>query len=182
MPASSPAPLPACCEALTHALPTRGRPRRVSARADPVNYLCLLAFTLTTSVTVGVVCAIYRQAGYEDVILQALLYTAVLVVGLTLWALQSSIPFDFCIAPLMLSLMLLLVAGAYSFFLQSSLLYTAYCYFGALVFCIYIVVDTKLICERLGYDDYIVAAIELYLDIVHLFLFILRILGSSGRS
>ena len=34
------------------------------------------------------------------------------------------------------------------------------------------------VCQRLGYDDYIIAAIELYLDLVNLFLFILRILGS----
>ena len=36
-----------------------------------------------------------------------------------------------------------------------------------------------MLCNRLGYDDYIPAAIELYLDLVNLFLYILRLLASS---
>ena len=33
--------------------------------------------------------------------------------------------------------------------------------------------------QRLGYDDYIVAAIEIYLDLINLFLYILKFLASS---
>jgi FtsH-binding integral membrane protein len=46
----------------------------------------------------------------------------------------------------------------------------------------YIVFDTYMITSRLGYDDYIVAAIELYLDLVNLFLYILKILASNRNS
>ena len=54
---------------------------------------------------------------------------------------------------------------------------------GSLVFCIFIIYDTYLITRKLGYDDYIVAAVELYLDIINLFLRILHVLACmSGRD
>jgi len=145
----------------------------------PLNYLCLAAFTFATAIVVGVVCGVYRAAGYEGLIWQAMLYTALLTVGLTLWALQTKFRFDFLAVPLALSLLLLIVAGICARLLGSALLYSLYAYFGALIFCVYIVYDSKMIAERLGYDDYIIAAIELYLDIVNLFLFVLSFLGSS---
>ena len=37
--------------------------------------------------------------------------------------------------------------------------------------------DTYMIHKRLGPDDYIIAAIELYLDIINLFIFILQLLN-----
>ena len=54
---------------------------------------------------------------------------------------------------------------------------TLYALAGSLIFCIYIIYDTYLITRKLGYDDYIVAAIELYLDMLNLFLFLLSLLG-----
>jgi len=61
--------------------------------------------------------------------------------------------------------------------LRSDLLMTLYALAGSLIFCIYIIYDTYLITRKLGYDDYIVAAIELYLDMLNLFLFLLSLLG-----
>ena len=57
-----------------------------------------------------------------------------------------------------------------------------YSWLGTLIFSGYVVVDTQKIMDKLGVDDYIIAAIELYLDIINLFLFILQILGSSSRN
>lgn len=42
-----------------------------------------------------------------------------------------------------------------------------------LLFSFYIVWDTRMIMERFGYDDYIIAAIILYVDIINLFLKVL---------
>ena len=52
---------------------------------------------------------------------------------------------------------------------------------GALLFCAWIIFDTWKISSVLGYDDYIIASIELYLDILNLFLFVLQLLG-GGRK
>lgn len=50
---------------------------------------------------------------------------------------------------------------------------------GALLFCGYIVVDTQLIMKSYHLDDEVLAAIKLYLDILNLFLFILRMMRNS---
>ncbi|KAJ2816630.1 hypothetical protein FBU31_006508, partial [Coemansia sp. 'formosensis'] len=48
----------------------------------------------------------------------------------------------------------------------------------ALVFCGYILYDTHMIMHRLSPDEYIIASLDLYLDVVNLFLAILRILNN----
>ena len=49
---------------------------------------------------------------------------------------------------------------------------------GAALFSLYIVYDVYMISKRTSPDDYVPAAIELYLDIANLFLHILRILAA----
>ena len=100
-----------------------------------------------------------------------------LFVLLTLFAMQSRVEWSFLGAGLYGSLYLLIVAGLLGLLLRSDLLMTLYALAGSLIFCIYIIYDTYLITRKLGYDDYIVAAIELYLDMLNLFLFLHSLLG-----
>jgi len=53
---------------------------------------------------------------------------------------------------------------------------------GALIFCGYIVFDTWRILHQIQPDDYVEAAIQLYLDIVNLFLHILEILLKLAKN
>lgn len=50
---------------------------------------------------------------------------------------------------------------------------------GSVIFSLYIVYDTWMITKALSYDEYILGAINLYLDFVNLFLMILRLLAGS---
>lgn len=50
---------------------------------------------------------------------------------------------------------------------------------GAILFSAYIVVDTQIIMKSMHLDDEVPAAIKLYLDILNLFLFILRMMRNS---
>lgn len=67
-------------------------------------------------------------------------------------------------------------------FWKNSVAQLVYACLGALLFSIYLIYDTQLILGKGEYsyslDDAYLAAIQLYLDIINLFLFILRILGS----
>lgn len=54
-----------------------------------------------------------------------------------------------------------------------------YALLGALLFCGYLVFDIHLLAARLDMDEYIWASVALYLDVINLFLYILRILGNS---
>ena len=53
---------------------------------------------------------------------------------------------------------------------------------GAIVFSCFIVFDTHLLIHKLSPEEYIVAAINLYLDIINLFLEILKILDAMKRN
>ncbi len=55
----------------------------------------------------------------------------------------------------------------------------AYSTAGIVVYGIYVIADLKIIAERLEIDDYILGAITLYMDLITLFIHILRILGSK---
>jgi hypothetical protein len=58
---------------------------------------------------------------------------------------------------------------------------SVYALFGSVLFSLYIIYDTYMICERLDVEDYVVAAIELYLDLINLFLYILQLLSEANR-
>lgn len=52
---------------------------------------------------------------------------------------------------------------------------------GAFVFSLFIIFDTHMMMRKLSPEEYVVAAVNLYLDIINLFLYILRILQESRR-
>ena len=52
---------------------------------------------------------------------------------------------------------------------------------GAILFSLFIIYDTNKIMRYFGVDDYIIAAIELYLDVINLFRYLLMFLA-AGRS
>jgi len=66
-------------------------------------------------------------------------------------------------------------------------MYTLVCLVGTLnfnifVLCRYIVFDTSRLIHRFEPDEYVHAAIQLYLDILNLFLYILRILSKLQKK
>lgn len=59
---------------------------------------------------------------------------------------------------------------------------TIYSLLGALLFCAYLVYDTHLLIQRVGLDEYVWASVNIYLDIINLFLYILRLLGENRNN
>ena len=53
---------------------------------------------------------------------------------------------------------------------------------GALLFCGFIIFDTHMIMHKVSTEEYIMASIELYLDFINLFLYILRILQAARNK
>jgi FtsH-binding integral membrane protein len=52
---------------------------------------------------------------------------------------------------------------------------------GILIYGFYVIVDIKLISERIDIEDYILGAITLYIDLMSLFIYILMILGEKKK-
>lgn len=142
----------------------------------PANYILLLVFTLGESFNVGFVCAIYDAAGMGVLIVTAFAITAGLFAILTAYALISGKDFSYLGGFLTTALFGLVAAGLIGVIfpgLGSNIVVSV---IGALTFCAYILFDTWRIEKKFDYDDYICATIELYLDIINLFLYILKIL------
>ena len=106
--------------------------------------------------------------------------------GLTLYAVQTKVDYTIYGNIGIILLFGLLFFGFLISFLQIQMMQTIYSVGGASLFSFYIVYDTQLITggseRKIQYtiDDFAIASVNLYLDIVNLFLFMLDILG--GRT
>lgn len=149
----------------------------VKRRQTPTNYILLTAFTFVQSYTVAVVVSFYDQMA----VLQAFLLTLGVTVGLTLYTFQSKRDFSTWGAGLYAFLMVLVVGGLLQFVVASSHLELVLSLAGAALFSFFLIFDTHMIMHRVSPEEYILATIELYLDVINLFLHILRIVGEARR-
>jgi len=143
----------------------------------PLNMALLGGFTLCMAYTVGVVCAMYYENHLGLVVLQALILTAAVFVSLTSYVFVTGKDFSFLGAGLFSALFILIIWGFlnsfFDFGLGGRMIFSL---LGALVFCGYILYDTSMILHHYGPDDYVMAAIALYLDLVNLFIYLLELL------
>ncbi|PWA41817.1 bax inhibitor 1-related protein [Artemisia annua] len=142
----------------------------------PVNYVLLTIFTVALAFAVGMTCAFTSG----KVILEAVILTAVVVVSLTLftfWAAKRGYDFNF-LGPFLFGALMVLIVFSFIqiFFPLGKMSVMIYAGLSAIVFCGYIVYDTDNIIKRYTYDEYIWAAVALYLDIINLFINLLTIL------
>ncbi|XP_048566048.1 protein LIFEGUARD 2-like [Triticum urartu] len=150
-------------------------PLHIYRQKHPINLLLLGVFTVAISFSVGLTCAFTSG----KVILQAGILTIVVVLSLTaytFWAARRGKDFSFLGPFLFASLMILLVfAFIQIFFPLGKLSHMIYGTLAALIFSGYIVYDTGSIIKRYKYDEYVWAAVTLYLDIINLFLGLLTL-------
>jgi len=144
--------------------------------SHPLNMYLLAGFTLTEAYTVGTVVTFYDQV----VVLQALIITLGIFFGLTLYTFQSKRDFSGLGPFLYVSLWALILTGLVQLFIPFSRgMDLAIALISALIFSGYIVYDTYMIINRLSPEEYIAASVELYLDVLNLFLSVLRALGDA---
>jgi len=143
--------------------------------SHPTNYILLSTFTLMEAFTIG-----FGIAFVDNIIvLQALLITLGVFLGLTLFTFQSKYDFSGMGPFLFAALIALLMTGLVGIFIPFSKgLDLAFAIGGCLLFSGYIVYDTYTINSRLSPDEFIMGSISLYLDFINLFLNILRLLNN----
>mmetsp|Transcript_34480 Transcript_34480/g.68476 ORF Transcript_34480/g.68476 Transcript_34480/m.68476 type:complete len:334 (+) Transcript_34480:48-1049(+) len=154
--------------------------------AAPANFLLLGLFTAFESILVGTITLMYRSHS----VMLALAQCAAVTTGLSLYAWQPNPQFDLsslgsmCVS----SLFVLVGASVLSFVFRFPLNDVVMSSLGALVFSAFIVYDTKRITDgshpqhSLQSHQYIMGALALYLDIVNLFIHLLRLFGERERS
>jgi len=160
----------ACCEGVRRKFPT--------------NIIFLGIFTAAEGFMLGSLAARFEA----DAVLIAVGITAGVTLGLTLFAFQTKIDFTACGGMLCALLMILMVAGFILAFVGTSrIAMIGYGSAGALIFSLYIVYDTQLMMGgkhkySLDPEEYIFASLNLYLDIINLFMYILMIVGASSND
>ncbi|XP_030945361.1 protein LIFEGUARD 2-like [Quercus lobata] len=145
----------------------------------PVNYVLLGVFTVSLAFAVGLTCAFTSG----KVILESVILTTVVVVSLTLytfWAARRGHDFNF-LGPFLFGAVLVLMVFAMIqiLFPLGKLSVMIYGCLASIIFCGYIVYDTDNLIKRYSYDEYIWAAVSLYLDIINLFLSLLTIFRAA---
>lgn len=149
------------------------------SRNVPTNYILLGIFTFCEAYIVSFICGQYNGR----FVFMAGLMTITVVTGLTIYACTTEKDFTVYYAVLLVISLVFMVFGFLFIFTNSKTLHLIYAAFGVLLFSFYLIVDTQLIMGKCGLkysmEDYIIASIDLYLDIINIFLYILQILGSK---
>ena len=148
-------------------------------KSYPINYIILLLFTLCESYSVSYICLYYQPTS----ILLAWGLTASIFIILSAYVMYTGKDFSFMGAGLFACLWILIIGG----FIQiiwlpnDQILNTTMAALGAMVACGYILYDTSEIIHRLDPDDFVFACMNLYLDIIMLFLRLLELFGNKNN-
>lgn len=146
------------------------------ARRHPHNLAVLFAFTFFESLLLSSA-LVFVPAG---LLFRALLTTTAVFIGLILYTLESKADYSFLRSYLGSALSIIVVAGFFQLFWpMGSAMDTVYTWFGALVFCGFIIYDTWRLHFQLKPDEYVLAAASLYLDFINLFLRVLHLLSKK---
>lgn len=149
-------------------------------RKAPMNFIFLGLFTLAQSFIMGVSAS---RFGAVEVMMAAGI-TAAVCLGLTLFAFQTKWDFTVMGGVLMVAMIILLLFGIVAIFIPGKTIQMIYASCGVFLFSIYLIYDTQMMMGgkhkySISPEEYIFAALNLYLDIVQIFMYILTIIGLS---
>lgn len=147
-------------------------------RKVPTNYYLLAMFTVATSLLVGVSACAFAPLSVG----LASFFTFAIFCFLTAYAHTTKADWTVgSVLPSALIFSLLAFACTSACVPASGFLSAVWGFLGAIMFSAYIVVDTQALLTRLGPDDYVAGALQLFLDLMNLFLELLRLLGQRER-
>ncbi|XP_039482528.1 protein lifeguard 1 isoform X3 [Drosophila santomea] len=146
-------------------------------RRHPVNLICLALYTFTMSLLLGTAASLMDS----NVVISAVGITTVLVIALCIYAVQTKYDYTAAGGVILTFVMILLVLSVCGFWMPDfvdSLPITCLCTF---IGCFFLIVDMQSIVggnrsEQLDPEEYVFAALTLYVDVVRIFIYILRIL------
>ncbi|KAM8826401.1 glutamate receptor, ionotropic, N-methyl D-aspartate-associated protein 1b (glutamate binding) [Synchiropus picturatus] len=148
-------------------------------RTHPWNLIALSVLTLSLSYMVGMISSYHDT----DTVIMAVGITAVVCFTVVIFSLQTKYDFTSCYGVLFVCLIVLVVFGLLCIFIRDRILHIVYAGLGALLFTCFLAVDTQLLLGNkemaLSPEEYVFAALNLYTDIINIFLYILAIIGRA---
>lgn len=149
---------------------------------EGINLVLLYAFATVSGMTLGPIIAAYVSAGLGTVVLEAAGITAAMTVGLSAYALTTKRNLAGLQPYLFMALLGLIVASLVNIFVGGTVMYTILSWGGAMLFSVLLIFDVnraRYAPDTMG--NAVVLTLGIYLDIVNLFLFVLRILQGGSR-
>ncbi|XP_076149821.1 protein lifeguard 1 isoform X2 [Alosa pseudoharengus] len=155
---------------------------RSFSRRHPWNLVGLGLVTLSLSYLVGTLASFYSTTA----VIIAMGSTLAVSFSIIIFSAQTKLDFTICNGILVVLSTSFLMFGFFSIFYYSAILNVVYGFIGALIFSLFLVVDCQLVMGRQTYglspEEYVFAALIIYLDIINVFLYILLMLGGGSRS
>ena len=151
-------------------------------RHQPViNQLALLGFGGLTGMAIAPLVGVVASTSGSMAVVQAFVTTAVTFVALTGYVFYSRKDFSFLKGFVWTGMIAMIVLGLSNyFFFESGILSLAMSGMGVLLFSAFILYDTSAILRDYPNDEYIAAALTLYLDVFLLFQNLLAMFGLMG--
>ena len=150
---------------------------RSVARTVPTNYILLGIFTFCEAYLASITTTITDP----QLVAIAAGLTAVMVTGLALYALFTKSDFTKCGGTLFVFALLVIAASIIGIFIRGFFIELLISVATLTLFSLYLIYDIQLLVgnkeNKYSSDDYIIAALQIYLDILRIFLEILKILA-----
>ncbi|XP_034429658.1 protein lifeguard 3-like [Hippoglossus hippoglossus] len=152
-------------------------------RRFPCNLVLLGIFTLALSYMSGTISSYYETKA----VFLAMGITALVCIAVTIFCFQTKVDFTSCGGLLSVAAVLLMIIGIVTAVVLSfqyvPWLHMLYAAIGAVVYTLFLVYNTQLLIGNrelaISPEEYIYGALSLYVDIVHIFLFILQVSGAA---
>jgi FtsH-binding integral membrane protein len=146
------------------------------AREVPTNYILLLVFTICEAYLVSYACV----KTSPRVVIMAGALTIAMTISLFIYAVTTDTDFTMAGGTLFVLGAALSLFAIFLFFIKSPFLETLYSVLGVLLYGFYLIYDIQLLVgkgkNRLSYDDYIVGSLQIYIDIIFIFIQLLKLL------
>ncbi|KAG6930217.1 protein lifeguard 3 [Chelydra serpentina] len=150
-------------------------------RRFPWNLILLSIFTLAMALMAGTIASMYDTTA----VLIAMVITAKVAIIVTIFCFQTKVDFTSCTGLFcVLGIVVLLTSIVTAIVLYYKYIQWVHMVFAAvvaIVFTLFLAYDTQLLVGNKRYalspEEYVFGALEIYVDIVYIFLFLLRFLG-----
>ncbi|XP_074857086.1 protein lifeguard 3-like [Carettochelys insculpta] len=150
-------------------------------RRFPWNIILLSLFTLAMAFMTGTIASMYSTKA----VLIAMVITAIVTIIVTVFCFQTKVDFTSCAGLLCVLLVVLFLTSivttivlCYKYVPWLQMVFAA---LGTVVFTLFLAYDTQLLLGNRQYalspEDYISGALEIYVDIIYIFWFLLRLVG-----
>ena len=145
----------------------------------PLNYISLTIFTLSFSWIIASTVCMYSSSH----VMIVLFLTFVMIVTLTIYAFKADKDLTTAGGVLISCLVLLIFSTILAIFINISILYILLDFISIILLSTYLMYDIQLIIgeKRMKYseDDYILAAVQIYLDVINLFVTLFQLFGQK---